>query len=305
MRRVQQDSLRLEAALAGDRKAFGHVLDVAYGRKGKLKWEILQPLLSDPQAPVPDRIIPEVERSRPPVYSPELKALLSSSASRTTKALTPLAISQSNLPPRADPQSEEAALLGPFSKRREVNIRWRYFRTERKKVFFPLEVSVEERHGSDLSVEKTDRDSVFSAGIRGVGLQGAGVLAEIRTFASPASKALQSIPKQPNPRRPMDAADAQSSLPRSRLTPRFVQRRYRELLNRLPILKYSYDKLAEGSSHKPGSYSVSKDPNAIGASLPSVRIPDADDDHRAWFDHSDRGTKKSSKAAKPSRIIGE
>ncbi len=42
MRRVQQDSLRLEAALAGDRKAFGHVLDVAYGRKGKLKWEILQ-----------------------------------------------------------------------------------------------------------------------------------------------------------------------------------------------------------------------------------------------------------------------
>lgn len=31
----------MTAALQGNVKAFEHVLDVAYGRKGKLKWELM------------------------------------------------------------------------------------------------------------------------------------------------------------------------------------------------------------------------------------------------------------------------
>ena len=36
-----QDLRKLQRANTGDRKAFEHVLDAAYGRKGKLKWELL------------------------------------------------------------------------------------------------------------------------------------------------------------------------------------------------------------------------------------------------------------------------
>ena len=36
-----QDLRKLEAAHDGDSAAYAHILDVAYGRKGKLKWEIM------------------------------------------------------------------------------------------------------------------------------------------------------------------------------------------------------------------------------------------------------------------------
>jgi hypothetical protein len=32
----------VESANTGDPKAFAHVLDLAYGRKGKLRWEMME-----------------------------------------------------------------------------------------------------------------------------------------------------------------------------------------------------------------------------------------------------------------------
>jgi hypothetical protein len=37
-----QDVKKLEAANKGQVKAFNHILDIAYGRKGKLRWEIMK-----------------------------------------------------------------------------------------------------------------------------------------------------------------------------------------------------------------------------------------------------------------------
>ncbi|KAF8898926.1 hypothetical protein BD779DRAFT_48542 [Infundibulicybe gibba] len=143
--RIRKELRKIHAANNGNHKAFAHILDVAYGRKGKLRWEIMEPLLSHPQALVPPRIIPAVEKSRPPIYSPELKALLTSAHSRTTKPLSPQALNSPPLmPARANPSSEEARLLGRLSKRREVNIRWRYFTVEWKKIRPPLEVVVKD-----------------------------------------------------------------------------------------------------------------------------------------------------------------
>ena len=89
--------------------------------------------------PSPDEIIPGKESSRPPMFSPELTTLLTSPHSRTTKPLNKSdIITPRNLSARANPLSEDAQLYGPLSKRRQVNIRWRQFKAETKKLFPPL-----------------------------------------------------------------------------------------------------------------------------------------------------------------------
>ncbi|KAJ2984826.1 hypothetical protein NUW54_g10365 [Trametes sanguinea] len=116
-----QDLRKLEGANTGYAKCFDYVLNTAYGRRGPLKWEILDPLRSEPGAELPPRIIPAVESSRPPLYSQEMKALLTSEIAQSGRALTPAALEHPpTLPPRADPNSPEARALGPFSKRREA-----------------------------------------------------------------------------------------------------------------------------------------------------------------------------------------
>lgn len=66
-------------------------------------------------------------RTRPPVFPPRLQAYLTSSHSFLKgKAPTKARLEKpTNLPERADPNSEEARLLGRLSPRREANIKWR------------------------------------------------------------------------------------------------------------------------------------------------------------------------------------
>ncbi|KAI9513075.1 hypothetical protein F5148DRAFT_972501, partial [Russula earlei] len=264
-KRLRKELSKLKLTNNGDRRAIAHVLDLAYGRKGPLKWSILRPLLTDPAAPAPPRIISSVERSRPPVYSPELTALLLSPYARSSgKTPKPSHLHQPpTLPPRADPSSEDARLFGPFSKRREVNIRWRYFSSQWKRLYPPLEVSVKRRGSQEASSRE---DAILDAGIRGVGMQAAGLLEELESLAGPVSE------RPPAPRR-MDsvylphtvsrAADDQRALPN-----RFLRRRYRELLGRIPILTYSPvvpGKPVIGSStdYPTGKYEVSLAANAL------------------------------------------
>nr|GAT47844.1 predicted protein [Mycena chlorophos] len=200
-KRLRKDVRRLEAANSKTITAFKHILDVAYGRKGKLKRELMEPLLTDPNAALPVRIIPTVESSRPPVYSPELRALLTSSASRPAAVLKSTALDHPpTLPARADPKSEDARLFGPLSKRREVNIRWRFFVKESRKVHPPLHVAVD----SGARIE-----DVHSAGIRSLPMQ------SLRAF---------------------EDAERHASSP---YVPRWVRRRFRGLLDRLPVLHKS------------------------------------------------------------------
>ncbi|KAJ6604475.1 hypothetical protein DFH09DRAFT_1122817 [Mycena vulgaris] len=223
-RRMYKDLRKLEAANKQNTKAFGHVLDVAYGRKGKLKRELMESILTDPTAPVPPRIIPAVESSRPPVYSKELKALLTSGESRTTRALVERQLhSPPKLPARADPASEEARLLGPFSKRRETNTRWRYFVAEVQKARPPLQVVVENGPANSGVAP----DDVHRAGIRSLPMQGRLVFEDVEKLATPPwarLRARNARVETPDP----DAAPS-----------RWHRRRYQELLNRIPILTYT------------------------------------------------------------------
>ncbi|KAF8578413.1 hypothetical protein K439DRAFT_1417219 [Ramaria rubella] len=223
--KAAQELRRLQRANEGDKKAFDYVLDVAYGRKGKLKHELMKVFLSNPTQPPPPRIIPAVERSRPPSYSPELATLLTSIHARTlTKPLKETALKRPpTLPLHADPSSEAARLLGPFSRRREVNIRWRYHVEELRKTFFPLELT------------KQDGENGCSH-LRQTGAEELKLLEEVERLAQ--SSPIDSLRPRREQRGNNDREDAphsqmefDTSLPR-----RFLRRRYRELLSRIPIL---------------------------------------------------------------------
>ncbi|KAF8078792.1 hypothetical protein FPV67DRAFT_1663480 [Lyophyllum atratum] len=267
VKRVTKDLRNIQAASHGSAKAFAHILDLAYGRKGKLKWEIMKPILSDPNAQVPPRIIPSVEKSRPPIYSPEMKALLMSSCSRKTKPLSSKALaSPPTLPSRADPSSEDARLLGPFSKRREVNIRWKYFSQEWKKVRPPLQVIVEDTSSGDGICNGSSHSNLIRAGIRGIGMQGYGVFEDVEAVVGPHNSS-KPITHREQLSTVIDMDANIPALAKPRHPSRWLRRRYQQLLGRIPTLKYLRytNKNGEVSS----KYSVSLSPNA---SAPSLRF---------------------------------
>lgn len=252
--------------------------------------------MTDPGALLPERIIPEVEKSRPPVYSPELRALLTSSYSRTTKPLSNKLLDRPpKIPDRADPESEEAQLLGPFSKRREVNIRWRYFTTEIKKVLPPLEVVVEQSPTQQNSRQMTDKHSLIQAGARPIGLQGSGVMEDALAIAGPA---YSPPPKTRRERRSSNLNEQPAPTPSSplqtHLPKRFVRRRFRELLSRVPVLTCR-------PSSKPGTrsgrYSVTAPLNAVSNALryEPCRLPMVDDVDLAWIDMAQKQTPSDAK----------
>ena len=186
-----------------------------------------QPILSDPTSPPPARIIPSVERSRPPVFSPELTALLTDNLSTKNKTLTLSAVQNRppTLPTRADPGSEEARLFGPFSKRREVNLRWRFYSKQLRFVYPPLEVGMEQGPRGSPQRRIVDRSALQDAGVRPMALQGMGLIEEIEHLARTG--------------RPPDADANDPELTRPHLKPRFLRRRFASLLERMPQLTYS------------------------------------------------------------------
>ncbi|KAJ3575977.1 hypothetical protein NP233_g736 [Leucocoprinus birnbaumii] len=263
--RVAKEFRRMTRGLQGDWRSFEHVLDIAYGRKGKLKHELLEPFLSDPNAQVPPPIIPEVPSSRPPVYSPELRALLTSDVSRTTKALKPSDFTKPSVQrvPQADRTSKEAQLWGGLSKRREKNILQRFFRHEIQKVYPPLEVNIK------------DGRTPEQAGVRGGGMQGLDLQKDIEAIVGPTWSTPQLTRRE---RRAQDPAQIQSCEKRPT---RWLRRRYQALLRRLPVLTFT-PRPKTGIGH----YVVESPPQALG-DLYSTRgrlLPVAAADQLAWFD---------------------
>ncbi|KAH9857959.1 hypothetical protein C2E23DRAFT_864963 [Lenzites betulinus] len=278
--RVQKDLRKLRAANGGISKCFDYILDTAYGRRGPLRWEILDPLRSEPGVPPPPRIISAVESSRPPVYSREMTALLTSDASRTTKALPSAALANPpSLPARANPESPEARALGPFSKRREVNIRWRFFQQELQRTRLPLQVAVNEptvSGGVWSASRNTDVDALARAGVRPVGLQHSGVFEEIESLACPPSKLRHSADRASSAgltEHPAPSLD-------SHLPVRFLRRRYQQLLARIPMLVFKPPS-PKPSGTQPGRFEVALSPNAAKRSGPAHRI--AGDTDLAWI----------------------
>lgn len=254
LKRVSKTIQQVRAANNGSHQAFNRILDLAYGRVGRLRWELMEPLLSDPNAPLPPPIIPGKESSRPPVYSQELTTLLTSGLSRRKRPLVPGDLSfPPILPQRADPNSSDAQILGPFSKRREVNARWKYFGQEWKKVLPPLQISV----SSSREVGDEGSDLGTSTAVRKIGFDGTTVLEELIQLTKPRNISGVFLPR------------------------RWLRRRYQELLGRLPILTFT-SACEDMKTKKSGGFSVSLAPNALKARNQVRPLPCATDDDIAW-----------------------
>ncbi|KAF9015553.1 hypothetical protein BDQ17DRAFT_52832 [Cyathus striatus] len=273
LKRISKDIRKLQDAVRGDTNAFAHILNIAYGRKGKLWWELMQPLINNSKGHLPPLIISSVERSRPPVYSPELTALVTSAYSRTTtKPLNPRALqSPPTLPSQACADTQDAQLLGALSKRREVNIRWRYFSQQCKKVLPPLEIT---------TAKQTNEMGIHIA-LHNFGFHNAGVTEGIQHLVgqycllpTPTRKQrtmeVSSPDPGPNP-------DPDINLPRKHPS-RWIRRRYQTLLQHIPIMEYTSD----------GKFSVELSPSGHVAlhSGSHLRLPGIDRVSSKWYSTS-------------------
>lgn len=92
-------------------------------------------------------LIPHIPRTKLPNFTPALAAYITSGpAIKSGKPAQPQhLLKPPSLPERADPESEEARLLGRLSKRREANIRWRHLTGFRSRVSAPMKADEEER----------------------------------------------------------------------------------------------------------------------------------------------------------------
>ena len=249
------------------------MLDVAYGRVGKLRRELIevnanfririfephcvpQSLLSDPSLNPPS-LSPTNSRkdeSSWPVYSPELAALLTSGISRTTKALQKQhLVSPPGSTERPKFHSEGIVLLGLPSRRREYNIRWRFFKNECKKVYPPLQISLD-HPGNHIDAR------IFSNPPVAFGFQNAATLQELLVLAGTPSKSPRSPDEQKMIRRFQHTSD--TNLFDGKLPVRWLRRRYQALLGRIPLLV-----LRPSSQDNPKhTYDVQWAPNAITTS---------------------------------------
>ena len=201
-----------------------------------------------------------------------MKALVTSELARNKRTLKPQSlITPPSIPAeRLDPNSPESRILGRFSKRREVNARWRFFLNELQKTRYPLQAVLAQPAASgDGEERKTDEASLTCAGIRSIGLQGSGVFEEAETLACPPAL----VPLENSTAAGGSTDKNQCPRPRfeSHLPQRFLRRRYQQLLAQTPILTCHISprsKQADAiqelnvSLSRPGRYTVSVSPNA-------------------------------------------
>lgn len=284
-------------ASKGNVKAFKHVLEVAYGRKGKLKYELMevrylifsnnptvhralsQPILLESRLLRTNspRIIPAVEKSHPPVITPALEALLTNSASRTTSALDRRRLEvPSTWPARADPISEQSRFLGPLSKRREVNIRWRYHTEEWKKILPPLQTEIQNRGRQSVLGSITGHIPTVPFKF---GLQTTTTMEDIIAMASPR----RSTPTS----RDGTGASAHLSNTAPARSARWLRRRYRQLLDDIPLFRQEYSQ-----NKGKNIYQVSLSDHAMNPTSISVRSPSIDSDNASWLHRAGEGARQ-------------
>lgn len=221
----------MQAANAGYLHAVQRCMGIAHGQRGKPRrrkvevrpiWPFttcdlrltlrncIQELLREARTTEAAPLQPGNPRTRPPVYPPRLQAYLTSSHSYAKgKAPTPSQLqSPQRMPLRADPNSEEARLLGRLSPRREANIKWRYLAELRSRLVAPLDPRDIQTLGEQAQTFKLPDDMKR---------------AEIKSLPEDLQDRFRELSRK---------GRKQSAWARpKRITSRFMRRRYEDLLN--------------------------------------------------------------------------
>ncbi|EJD03694.1 uncharacterized protein FOMMEDRAFT_27599 [Fomitiporia mediterranea MF3/22] len=302
LKRLRREYRRLRAANDGDPDSFVRLLEYAYGRTGKLRRELLEPFLHDATAEPPPPIIPNVESSRPPIYTREMKALMTSNLSRINKkGLKPQLLNvPPSLPRRLDPNSEEARLLGPLSKRREVNARWRFFTEESKRVMPPLQVSVvdlDRESGTVTAVPPSEAtDKMQHLGLIRGQLQGTGLLESLESMVNSRKEPADATQKQKDlEQSDVDGQVVGQSAPV--LPTKFLRRAHQRLLGKVPVLTFcrktstSKGKVLEGGSYDITLPKQANSPNLIRS---TSTLPLVDEVNIAWIRKAEEMDKQRS-----------
>lgn len=229
---------------------------------------VYQPLLSDTNAPLLPSTNPRKEKTCSPTYSPELVALLTSGISRTTRPLQKhQLVSPPGLRGHAKSDFEDTTLLGPPSRRREHNIRCRFFRNEWKKVYPPLQVSLQ--HPANHT-----NTHIPSHPPLNFGFQNVITLQELLALGGSPSR----LPEPPSKQRRQRIQKKSDANPfDGDLSVRWLRRRYQALLGRVPLL-IPRSPLPQDSFKR--TYDVQLASNAITTSRPHpsrLRFVDTED----------------------------
>jgi hypothetical protein len=215
-----------------------------------------------------------------------MTALLGSTLSRqgSTQRTSKQLQHPTTLPDRADPASPDAKILGPLSKRREVNIRWKFFKTETAKAQPPIEASrvhvlqtpaPPHKPVKTSAIGEPDAENAKQPTPPPVGFQGTSVLRDLEAIASPNPN----TPKQvkgltlPDPR-PSTTSTSTSTVNR------FIRRQHRKILANIPVLTYF-----KHPNSPIGKYQVSLSPLAHSDSSNGLTstAPMADEADVAWL----------------------
>lgn len=179
------------------------------------------------------------------------------------------------LPARANPTSDEARLLGPLSKRREINVRWRYFVQEWKKIRPPLDLTEANIQDNGSATEALSKRFPF---------HNYGLLDELIQFSG-VSQAQRPLTRR---ERLADADTPEQNISSTRHPSRWLRRRYLGLLGRIPIL--TMQRTRQGQPE----YLISLFPDSLSHVLrgTSARLPPIDDINRSWLDGQREGKSK-------------
>lgn len=205
----QQKLVMLQRANAGHLDAVQSCLQIAFARKGKLRDKRVNALFAEARTDSVPPLQAGVPRTRPPVYTPKLASYVTSPYVSESKAVTSAQLAHPpTLPERANPDGEEARLLGRLHPRREANIRWRYLARLRDRSYAPFtgaEVGTLETLVTTAQVPAKSRRAVPDK--------------ESRQAAAIAWSTHKSGPGGAAGKRP------------SQITPRFMRRRFQEILD--------------------------------------------------------------------------
>lgn len=233
---------------------------------------------------IPQPIIPGVERSRPPARTRELSSLLTSGLARTTRrGLKPATLeTPPSLPvARLDPNSEETRLLGPLSKRREVNARWRLFKTETRRLYPPLETSV-----VNVGTESPDQTPTIQAlGLINGGYQNFRLMDSLETMTGKPNRTSVTHRKGDSTDEGKVGSSSSATTTAPPLPSKILRRSHQNLLGKLPVLKYRFRSSAsQNPSRKSGSFEVTLSRRAVSPSLrhTTVTVPFIDEENMEW-----------------------
>ncbi|CAE6340169.1 unnamed protein product [Rhizoctonia solani] len=235
---AKQKLRQLQAANSGDKTAVARTLSFAYGVTGPIRH---QNMSAYKRTGIP----PSTTDTRPPPFPPALKALVASPLAR----IKPGSKNQPDEPMALSLALDKRGWLGKLPERRERNLWWNWWRDEPKRTLVPAEIEVVEPNpgapsNSPTSVEYSNGlspNASTSLRLRQLGLpvastQESGLIRRAEEFSR--SHLIPKAPRRSTERTlgaPNKSPDVTTTVPPQS---RFMRRRYRELLSKMPLLSF-------------------------------------------------------------------